>query len=41
MSADIGDPAPELALVDDRGEPWRLRDLAGHPVVITLHRHFY
>jgi peroxiredoxin len=35
----VGDPAPELELVDHRGEPWRLSDHRGRPVVLVFHRH--
>ena len=35
----VGDPAPELELVDHEGLPWRLADHRGHPVVLIFHRH--
>lgn len=41
MSVSVGDPAPDLELLDDRGERWRIDDHRGVPLVIVLHRHFY
>ena len=37
----VGDPAPALTLTTDAGEPWSIADLAGRPVVLVFHRHFY
>lgn len=34
-----GDPAPDLDLVDADGQPWRLSDHRGRPVVLLFHRH--
>jgi peroxiredoxin len=37
----VGDPAPAIDLVDDRGERWSTGAHGGRPVVLVLHRHFY
>ncbi len=39
MTLAIGDRVPDVTLVDHRGEPWRLGDHLGRPVVLVLHRH--
>ena len=36
-----GDDVPSVALVDDRGEPWRLHADRDRPLVLIIHRHFY
>ena len=41
MTVAVGDPAPDLELLDDAGRPWRLSAHRGRPVVLILHRHFY
>lgn len=38
-SPTVGDPAPDVRLVDHTGAPWRLSDHAGRPVVLVFHRH--
>jgi peroxiredoxin len=35
----LGDPAPLIELTDHLGDPWRLDDHLGHPVVLIFHRH--
>ncbi len=35
----VGDALPDLAFVDADGQPWRLRDHLGRPLVLILHRH--
>lgn len=37
----VGEHVPELALVDDRGEGWRLDAHRGEPLLLIFHRHFY
>jgi len=37
----VGDPAPAIDLVDDRGAPWSTEAHRGRPIVLILHRHFY
>lgn len=39
MTLRIGDPLPDVELVDHLGRPWRLHDHRGRPVVLVLHRH--
>jgi len=39
MALRIGDPVPDVDLVDHEGRPWRLSDHRGRPVVLVLHRH--
>lgn len=34
-----GDPAPDFTLPDHLGNPWRLADHRGRPVVLVFHRH--
>jgi len=33
----VGDPAPDIELLDDRGEPFRLSDLRGKKVVLYFY----
>lgn len=35
----VGDPLPDVALVDHDGRPWRTGDQRGRPLVLVLHRH--
>jgi len=35
----VGDPVPDVELVDHEGRPWRLGEHRGRPVVLILHRH--
>ncbi len=35
----IGDPVPDVDLVDHLGDPWLLSQRRGRPVVLVLHRH--
>lgn len=37
----IGEPAPDIELVDETGMPWRLADQRGRPVVLVFHRHIH
>lgn len=37
----VGDPAPDLDLIDDRDESWSVHAHRGRPVVLVFHRHFY
>jgi len=39
MNASIGSPAPDVATVDQDGQPWRLSTWRGRPVVLIFHRH--
>jgi len=39
MTISIGDRAPELSLATPDGDPWRLTDHLGRPVVLIFHRH--
>ena len=34
-----GDDVGELELVDETGQPWRLADQRGRPVLLVFHRH--
>ena len=36
---DVGDPAPQIDLLDQEGNRWRLSDHRGRPVVVLFHRH--
>ena len=35
----IGDPLPDVELLDHDGEPWRPAHERGRPLVLILHRH--
>ncbi len=35
----VGEPMPDPQLVDHDGNPWRLSQHRGGPVVLILHRH--
>ena len=37
----IGEPAPDLDLIDAHGEPWRLADRRGRILVLIFHRHIH
>lgn len=39
MTLRLGDPLPDLELVDHTGETWRTADQRGRPLVLVLHRH--
>jgi peroxiredoxin len=39
MALRVGDPVPDVDLVDHTGGTWRLSDHRGRPVVLVLHRH--
>ena len=39
MTLRLGDPVPDVDLVDHDGRPWRLSERRGRPVVLVLHRH--
>lgn len=39
MNPTVGSPAPEIAAVDQEGQPWRLSERRGRPVVLIFHRH--
>jgi peroxiredoxin len=41
MALRVGDPAPVIELVDDRGATWSSVRHDGRPLVLILHRHFY
>jgi len=36
---DEGELLPDTPLVDHQGNPWRLSDHRGRPVLLVLHRH--
>jgi len=36
---DVGDPAPDIDLIDADGGTWRLSAQRGRPVVLIFHRH--
>ena len=38
-TVEVGSPAPPIELPDHSGGTWKLRDHAGHPVVLIFHRH--
>ena len=35
----VGDPLPDIELVDHEGRPWRTVEMRGRPLVLVLHRH--
>jgi peroxiredoxin len=35
----VGDPFPDLELVDHEGRPWHAAEMRGRPLVLILHRH--
>ncbi len=35
----VGDPFPDIELVDHEGRPWRTAEMRGRPLVLVLHRH--
>ena len=35
----VGDAVPDIALVDHDGNPWRVEDHRGRPILLILHRH--
>jgi peroxiredoxin len=35
----VGEPAPDITLVDTSGRPWRLESRRGRTVVLIFHRH--
>ena len=37
----IGQPAPDIELVDRGGNPWHLTDQRGRVVVLIFHRHVH
>ncbi len=39
MTLRVGDPLPDLELIDHRGQVWRTSDHRGRPLVLVLHRH--
>ncbi len=39
MTLRIGDPLPDLELVDHTGQAWCTSDHRGRPLVLVLHRH--
>ena len=39
MTLRVGDPVPDLELIDHAGATWRVSDHRGRPVVLVLHRH--
>ena len=39
MTLDVGDPFPDIELVDHEGRPWRTAEMRGRPLVLILHRH--
>ena len=39
MTLNVGDPFPDVKLVDHEGRPWRTAGMRGRPLVLVLHRH--
>ena len=39
MAVEVGDPAPDIDLPDERNERWRLSEQRGRPAVLIFHRH--
>jgi peroxiredoxin len=39
MTLSIGDPVPEVELLDHHGQPWSTGEMRGRPLVLILHRH--
>ena len=39
MTLDVGDPLPEVELVDHDGRPWRTTEMRGRPLVLILQWH--
>lgn len=39
MTLSIGEPLPDIELIDHAGQPWRTADSRGRPLVLVLHRH--
>ena len=39
MTLRVGDELPDVELVDADGQPWRISDQRGRPLVLVLHRH--
>ena len=39
MTLALGEPLPDLELVDHAGRPWRTAAMRGRPLVLILHRH--
>ena len=39
MTLRVGDPFPDLELIDHTGQVWHTKDHRGHPLVLVLHRH--
>jgi len=41
VTVDVGDPAPDVELLDVDGRSWSLADHRGRPVVLIFHRHIH
>ena len=39
MTLHIGDPLPDIELIDHYGRPWHTTAMRGRPLVLILHRH--
>lgn len=39
MTLQVGDPFPDIELVDHQGRPWHTASTPGRPLVLVLHRH--
>lgn len=39
MTLHVGDPFPDIELVDQHRRPWRTAERRGRPLVLVLHRH--
>jgi peroxiredoxin len=39
LTIHIGDPLPDIELVDHESRPWRTAEMHGRPLVLILHRH--
>lgn len=37
----IGAAAPDVVVLDEHGEPWRLHDHLGRPLLLIFHRHIH
>ncbi len=35
----IGDPVPDIELIDHEGRPWRFSEHRGTPILLVMHRH--
>lgn len=36
---DVGDSLPDIDLIDHDGQPWRLSEYRGRPILLIAHRH--